>query len=91
VVSGKDTLRRYAVRVRNSGEISADATVRLELTDKSTGREVAVPEKKITLLPGTEQIVYLDLPIRSGRYLAVAFLDTGDQNDLKVAEKDIAY
>lgn len=88
---GKDTVRRYALRVHNGGDVSADATVRLELTDKSTGREIPIPEKKITLLPDTEQIVYLDLPILRGQYLAVAFLDTGDQNDLKVAEKDIVY
>ncbi|MBS1662892.1 MAG: hypothetical protein JST68_17740, partial [Bacteroidetes bacterium] len=75
------------------GEVSTDVTFRVELTEKSTGKEVGVPEKMLTLLPGTEQVVYIDLPLGMppGRYLAVAFLDTGDQNDLKVAEKDIVY
>ncbi len=91
VLSGKDTLRRYAVRVANSGEVSTDATLRVELTRKTDGKEIAVPEKRISLLPGTEQVVYVDLPVVRGRYLAVAFLDTGDQNDLKVAQKDIVY
>lgn len=91
IFSGKDSVIRCAICVRNSGDISSDATLRLELTDKATGREIPVPEKKLTLLPDTEQIAYFDLPLTHGRYLAVAFLDTGDQNDLKVAEKDIVY
>jgi hypothetical protein len=91
IQSGKDTLRRFAISIKNDGDVSTDASVRLELTDKATGAEMPIPEKRITMLPGARQIVYMDLPALKGHYLAIAMLDTGDQNDLKVAEKDVIY
>jgi hypothetical protein len=91
VANGKDTLRRFAIVVKNQGDVSTDAAVRLELTDKQSGQEMPIPEKRITLLPGARQIVYMDLPVLKGHFLAIAMLDTGDQNDLKVAEKDLTY
>ncbi|MBN9299468.1 MAG: hypothetical protein J0I41_20880 [Filimonas sp.] len=88
-----DTIKHFAVKIKNTGEIIADAQLRFEITDKSSGDEIHLPSKAISMLPGTEQVVQLDLPsrLKGKKYLIVALLDTGVDSDLKVAEKEVAY
>jgi hypothetical protein len=88
-----DTVQRLAVKIKNSGEVMADGHIRLELTDKDTGEEIKYPGRAISMLPGAEQTVFLDIrPLKGHKHvLAVALLDCGPDTDLKVAEKDLAY
>ncbi len=88
-----DSLQRLAVKIKNSGEVVADGHIRLELTDKDTGEEIKYPGRSISLLPGAEQVVFLDIrPLKGHKHvLAVALLDCGPETDLKVAEKELVY
>lgn len=82
--------KRLAIKVKNTGEVVTDGFLRLELTAKSTGKELKVPAKAISMLPGDEQVIYQELSEdMKGDYLAVALLDSGEENSLKVAKKDI--
>lgn len=89
----KDSTRLLALTVVNNGEVSTDARVRFELTNKSTGEENKLPPAAITMLPGAKQVIYFHAPagLAKGTYLAEAILDTGNDNDLKVAQKDVVY
>ncbi len=87
-----DSVRRVALKVKNTGEINKDAHVRFELTNVQTGAEIPVKTTAIAMLPHAQQWIYVDLPISlKGKHLGVAILDAGDNYDLRVAEKEIDY
>ncbi len=88
-----DSTRRLAITVANNGEVSTDGHLRFELTNKTTGDELKQEPLAITMLPGAKQIVYIKIPaqLTNGKYLAEAVLDTGNDNDLKVAQKEVVY
>lgn len=88
----EDSVRRMAIKIKNTGQINKDAYVRFELTNMETGDEIPIKSIAVAMLPDAEQWIHLDLPAAlKGRYLAVAILDAGSQYDLKVAEKEIEY
>lgn len=90
--SATDTVRKMAVKIKNTGSINKDAYVRFELTNTSSGEEIQMKPIAIAMLPKAEQWVNLNLPAKlKGKYLVVAILDAGSQYDLKVAEKEITY
>lgn len=82
---------RLAVKFENTGDLNKDGFVRFELTNKQTGEEIKLQPIPIAIMPHNYQWVYgaLTAGLSTGDYLAVAILDTGGNNDLKVAEKDI--
>jgi hypothetical protein len=82
--------KRLAVKVKNTGNVVMDGFLRLELTAKNSGKELKVPAKALSMLPGDEQVIYQELSEDlQGDYLAVALLDSGEENTLKIAKKDI--
>ncbi|GAA4308712.1 hypothetical protein [Compostibacter hankyongensis] len=88
----KDTIRRLVLKVRNTGAAVMDGNIRFELTSKESGEELPVPPRAVSLLPGAEQLVYMDLPAHlQGHFLAVALVDSGAKTHLKVAEKEVVY
>jgi P pilus assembly chaperone PapD len=92
IVNDKIKTRQLALKVSNKGSINKDATVRFELTNKSTGEEIKVEPKIIAMLPHSKQWVIVDLPADlKGDFLVVALLDAGSAYDLKIAEKEITY
>lgn len=82
---------QLAVKFENTGEIPKDGFIRFELTNKQTGQEIKLKPTPIAIMPLDHQWAYCVLPytLAAGDYLAVAILDAGGNNDLKVAEKDI--
>lgn len=83
-------IHRIDVKVKNTGNVVTDGFLRFEVTEKNSGKELKFPEKPISMLPGDEQSIYLDMPAHlKGSYLIVALLDSGEQTNLKVAKKDV--
>lgn len=91
VKESKDS-RRLSLKIKNTGGINKEASVRFELTNIESGQEIPVNSVAIAMLPDAEQWINLDLPSSlTGKYLIVAILDAGTQYDLKIAEKEILY
>ncbi|WP_018627725.1 hypothetical protein [Niabella aurantiaca] len=88
-----DSIRQLVITIRNNGEVPTDATLRFELTNKSSGDNIRLPSRAISMLPGSVQVIPINVPARlsKGRYQAAAILDSGDGTDLKVAQKEITY
>jgi hypothetical protein len=92
IIKGKDTLRKVALKIKNTGDINKDANIRFELTNKSSGAEIKIDPVAVAMLPGATQWVYACLPGNlQGAYVALAIIDAGPSYDLKVAQKDISY
>jgi len=92
VTNGAEKTRRLALKINNTGAINKDASIRFELTNKTTGEEIKIEPKIIAMLPNTVQWVMIDLPANlKGDFLAVALIDAGSTYDLKIAEKQITY
>jgi hypothetical protein len=89
---GQESLHRIAIKIKNSGNVVTDGFLRLELTNKTSGEEIKIPERALSMLPNDEQIIYLDLPANlKGSFLAIALMDSGEQTNLKVAKKDLVF
>ncbi|SDD32763.1 COG1470 family protein [Niabella drilacis] len=88
-----DTTRCLAATIQNTGDIATDATLRFELTEKTSGNNIKLPPRVISMLPGASQVVFINFPaqLQQGKYQATVILDGGDGTDLKVAQKEIAY
>jgi hypothetical protein len=90
VTIDKKKIHRLKVKVKNQGNVVTDGFLKFEITEKESGKELKFPEKPVSMLPGDEQTFYLDMPSGlKGSFLVVALLDSGEQNNLKVAKKDI--
>lgn len=90
-VLGQEKINRFAVKFENTGDFNKDGVIRFELTNKQTGEETKLPPTSIAIMPHDQQWIYCPIlnPLTAGEYLVVAILDTGENNDLKVAEKEI--
>ena len=88
-----DSTRVIATVLKNTGEVSTDAFLRLELTHKISGENRKFPARAITMLPGATQVIlhYIPAHLAAGTYLAAFILDYGEDAELKVAQKDIQY
>ncbi|MCC8407849.1 hypothetical protein LJ707_02840 [Mucilaginibacter sp. UR6-1] len=85
-------VRRFAIRIKSTGNVVTDGNLRFDVTNQVTGDEVKVEPRAISLLPGSEQLVYLDLPVTlNGKYILVALLDSGEETSLKVAKKELDF
>jgi P pilus assembly chaperone PapD len=85
-------IHRVGVKVKNTGNVVTDGFLRFEVTEKSSGKELKFPEKPVSILPGDEQTVFLDMPASlKGSYLIIALLDSGEQTNLKVAKKELLF
>lgn len=82
---------RLGVKFANTGDFNRDGFIRFELTNKQTGEEIKLKPISIAIMPHSTQWTYCQLneTLPEGEYLAVAILDTGENNNLKVAEKEI--
>lgn len=81
-----------AIRIQNTGNVVSDASIELELTNKSSGKEINLDPISISMMPGTEQIVYFPLPDNmKGTYLGVALVKIGGSNDMRVGEKTFEF
>ncbi|MCF3110861.1 hypothetical protein LL912_18900 [Niabella sp. CC-SYL272] len=81
---------RLVVKYQNTGQVHKDGFIRFELTNKQTGEEIKPEPVPIAIMPGDDQVVHYPLPkLAAGNYLAVAILDAGSDNELKVAEKNM--
>jgi len=90
VIVDSRAIHRVEVKVKNTGNVVTDGFLRFEVTEKKSGKELKFPEKPISMLPGDEQSIYLDMPANlKGSYLIIALLDSGEQTNLKVAKKDV--
>nr|WP_262903633.1 hypothetical protein [Niabella beijingensis] len=88
-----DSARCLAATIQNSGEVPADAILRGELTQKSSGNNIKLQPRTLSMLPGASQLVLIRIPanLAPGQYQATLILDGGDGTDLKVAQKEIVY
>ena len=87
-----DKAQRIAVKIKSLSNVITDGFLNFELTNKTTGEELKPATRSISMLPGDEQIVYLDLPDSlTGSYLLVALLDGGPETTLKIAKKEINF
>jgi len=94
ITTAEGRYKQLALTIQNTGEVTADAQLRLEVTDAVTGEEFKFPDRPIAMLPGAKQVIYINVPYKlAGRKLvAVAMLDSGAAAaDLKVAEKTFQY
>ncbi|WP_300597747.1 hypothetical protein [Niabella sp.] len=83
-------VHRLVVKYQNTGQVHKDGFIRFELTNKQTGEEIKPEPVPIAITPGDDQVINYPLPkLAAGNYLAVAILDAGADNELKVAEKNI--
>ncbi|MBO9591498.1 MAG: hypothetical protein J7599_01230 [Niabella sp.] len=81
---------QLVVKYQNTGQVHKDGFIRFELTNKQTGEEIKPQPVPIAIMPGNDQVIHYPLPkLDPGNYLAVAILDAGAENELKVAEKNI--
>lgn len=82
---------RLEVKFENTGQVNKDAELRFELTNKQSGEEIKLKAIAIAIMPNDFQWAYclLDENLPAGEYLAVAILDSGDNNNLKIAERTI--
>jgi len=93
VTTTEGRVKQLALTIKNTGEVTAEAQLRIEVTDAATGEEFKFPDRPIAMLPGANQVIYINVPAKlAGRSLvAVAMLDSGAAIDLKVAEKAFKY
>lgn len=85
-------IRRIAVKIKNTGNVVTDGYLRFDITNQTTGDEVKVEPRAISMMPGNEQIVYADLPASlTGKYVLIALLDSGEETSLKVAKKELEF
>ena len=81
---------RLVIKYQNTGQVHKDGFIRFELTNKQTGEEVKPAPVPIAITPRSDQVVHYPLgKLAPGDYLAVAILDAGPDDELKVAEKNI--
>ncbi len=88
-IAGKQLL----LRLRNSGELSAEGKASIELTHKETGIKTALPAVSFYTLPGAIRQIRIPLAdsLPPGRYSAVALVDYGEDQELRVGELEFTY
>ncbi len=83
-----DADRQVRIRVANSGDLNAESTLRVELTNLQTAQETKLEPIGINTLPNDR--IWVNAGIKEklpkGRYLIVAILDSGPDIPLQVAE-----
>ncbi|RBL92463.1 hypothetical protein DF182_07740 [Chitinophaga flava] len=80
--------KQLFLRLRNSGELSAEGKASIELTHKETGAKTALPSVPFYTLPGAVRQISIPLAdsLPPGRYSAVALVDYGEDQELRVGE-----
>lgn len=91
LATAKSSTPALTVTYRNTGEVNKLGFLRMELTNKETGEERKIDPIPFAIMPLNSQKISVHLPdsIGRGEYLAVAILDAGVGQNLKVAEKNI--
>jgi hypothetical protein len=84
----------FLIKLENIGETLVDSSIKLELTDKSSGKEYRPLDAQpltAAFMPADVRYVSIDLPqdIPAGKYSALAIVDTGAANDLQMAMIDV--
>ncbi|RAJ04102.1 hypothetical protein LX64_02980 [Chitinophaga skermanii] len=74
--------------VKNTGDVTNDCVVKLELTNQDTAEEIPLDDIPIPSMPGTVRVINIPLPkkLKKGNYLAVAILHLGPEDPLKIGD-----
>jgi hypothetical protein len=86
-----DSTRVFKVKLANEGEVRTKAKVYLTASNLETLKETTIEPVEITLLPGVNSDVKLNLPndLNPGTYSLAAIMDYGAENDLEGIEMEI--
>lgn len=88
--SGSDdnSISSFAVKINNSGKTLGDLKVHLELVNRKTGEQFKQEESSVAMLPQSQRLVFLPMPadIPKGTYTATVVVDSGQDDELKIAE-----
>ncbi len=80
-----DTTRReFAVYVRNTGTVQVRATGQVEIRRPDNSLAATVPILEAPILPGSQRRIPVSIPttLAAGRYIALAVVGFGGQDDL---------
>ena len=77
--------------IKNTGDLIAEGTVRYELTEKATGKEVKLEAVPFNSLPNDRLIAIRPIPkdTPTGKYTLIMLVDIGMDLPLKVGEAEI--
>jgi hypothetical protein len=80
--------KQLLLRLRNSGELSAEGKANIELTHMGTGTKTALPAILFYTLPGAIREIRIPLTdhLLPGKYSAVALVDYGEDQELRIGE-----
>lgn len=80
--------KQLFLRLRNSGQVSAEGKASIELTHMSTGTKTTLPIIMFYTLPGAVRQIKIPLAgtLLPGRYSAVALIDYGEDQELRIGQ-----
>lgn len=86
-----DSTRVFQVKIANEGDIRTKSKVYLTASSLETLKETTIEPVEVTLLPGVNSEVKLNLPneLKPGTYSLAAILDYGAEKDLEGIEMEI--
>jgi hypothetical protein len=86
-----DSTRVFQVKIANEGDIRTKSKVYLTASSLETLKETTIEPVEVTLLPGVNSEVKLNLPneLKPGTYSLAAILDYGAENDLEGIEMEV--
>jgi P pilus assembly chaperone PapD len=88
ITKGEVTEKQLFLRLRNSGQVSAEGKASVELTNMGTGSKTTLPLIMFYTLPGAVRQIKIPLSatLPPGRYSAVALVDYGEDQELRIGQ-----
>jgi hypothetical protein len=86
-----DSITLVNVTVKNTGDGIGFCTLQLEMVALANGKEIKLPVRKFTILPGAVRIFSFQIPsnLDKGVYSVVALLDYGSKDVIEGAELEV--
>ena len=82
-IPADSTRREFAVYVRSTGGLQVRVSGQIEIRRPNNSLAMTVPIRETPILPGSTRRIAVDLPtLPSGRYVALAVVGFGGQDDL---------
>jgi hypothetical protein len=80
--------KQLFLRLRNSGQLSAEGKASIELTNMGNGYKTTLPSILFYTLPGAVRQIKIPLSgtLPPGRYSAVALIDYGEDQELRIGQ-----
>lgn len=80
--------KQLFLRLKNSGQLSTEGKASIELTHLGTGHKTSLPAISFFTLPGAVRQIKVPLTgsLPPGRYSAVALVDYGEDQELRIGE-----